>query len=82
MSVVLHCICVPCLSDTPSPLPPHTQRSSLPKEVVVKGLPSHVSRFHIRERLSMLAGNCGGKVMEVHTTSAVVRFATPELAAR
>ena len=48
----------------------------------MRNLPFGVKKFDIRERLGMLSGNCGGRVMEVHENSAIIRFASHEYAIR
>ena len=74
-------ICIPPLSFS-SPFP--SQRSNLPRVLVVSNLPNQVLPNRISSRLDQLSDNCGGKVLSVNPRlgTARVLFRTPEWATK
>ena len=51
-------------------------------DVMVTNLPGGVEVKKVRNRLSRLSANCGGRVMHVEGQKAILRFTTKELAAK
>lgn len=67
------------MADVP---PPKQYNTPQPTKVFVKGLPKEIEVGKIRNRLSRLADNCGGKVMDINRAggTAQVLFKNEELA--
>lgn len=51
-------------------------------DVLVRHLPAGAEVKKVRNRLSRLSANCGGKVMHIEGQTALLRFTTKELAVK